>query len=63
MKNINYWDRFAKTGNISDYLNYIACTSEESTQYIAKENEEGGYRGDSITCDGDSLISHANWRV
>jgi len=61
MKNLEHWNRFEKTGNISDYLNYTACTAEDCTRQIVKENEEGGYGGDRIDCDGNGLISHANW--
>ncbi|BCN32312.1 hypothetical protein [Anaeromicropila herbilytica] len=28
-----YWQQFEKTGNISDYLNYTACTSEDEFVY------------------------------
>jgi hypothetical protein len=61
MKLEDYWERFAKTGNVYDYLNYIACTSEDSTQQSVKEYKEGGYIGDSSSCNGDSSICHADW--
>lgn len=45
-----YWEQFEKTGNISDYLNYTACTNEEAylnhkdeivcTEAVEKENCE-----------------------
>ncbi len=61
MKNNDYWERFAKTGNILDYLNYTACTAEESNQLLTKESEEGGYRDGSGLSDGDGPIDHAYW--
>ncbi len=61
MKNKDYWERFAKTGNILDYLNYTACTVEELNQLLSIDNKEGGYNDDSNLSDGDSLIDHAYW--
>ena len=34
MKNYDYWEKFVKTGKIDDYLNYIACTREESMEEL-----------------------------
>lgn len=69
----NLWERFEKSGSINDYLNYIACTSEDSmtgkanyddciwqTSYVIK-NEEGGCIRDSIISNRDGFVSHANW--
>lgn len=28
-----YWEKFKRTGNISDYLSYLACTSEDDFIY------------------------------
>ncbi len=61
MKNKDYWERFAKTGNIFDYLNYTACTAEDCTQLLSGENKEGGYSDDGNLSDGDGLIDHAYW--
>ncbi len=61
MKNYEYWEKFAKTGDILDYLNYTACTAEDLTQLLSREIKEGGYSDDSNLCDGDGLIDHANW--
>lgn len=63
MRNQEYWKRFEKTGYISDYLNYTACTAEDCTRQIANEVEEGGFRGGRIDCDGNGIISNANWRL
>lgn len=61
MKDSECWKRFAKTGNVMDYLNYTACTIEDCTRLIAKVDEEGGFSGDNINGDGNGSISHANW--
>ncbi len=63
MKNLEYWESFEKTGSISDYLNYTACTAEDYTRHIVNENEEGGFSGNRIDCDGNGLISYAHWRL
>lgn len=31
MENYDYWESFARTGKIDDYLHYIACTREDSS--------------------------------
>ena len=64
MKNYDFWKDFAKTGKIDDYLNYIACTREESMDYdqVVKSKEEGGFHAGN-KCDGNSSISHAGWRL
>lgn len=61
MSNLDYWERFERTGNIKDYLNYIACTSEESMVQQANRIEEGGCLRDSIISNRNGFISHANW--
>lgn len=35
-----YWEQFEKTGNISDYLNYTACTSEDEFIYSPKDPKD-----------------------
>lgn len=54
-----YWDKFSKTGNIFDYLNYTACTLESSTESDLENNEEGGLGVNSYT-NRDSNSYHAN---
>lgn len=34
MKNCDYWKRFFNTGKIEDYLSYIACTREETSEEL-----------------------------
>jgi hypothetical protein len=61
MNYLGYWERFEKTGKINDYLNYLACTSEEAMSGEENKNEEGGCISDSIVSNWDGFISHAHW--
>ena len=61
MRNNDSWEKFAKSGNIYDYLSYIACTVEDFTQLLSRESEEGEYLSDNNTGVRDGSISHANW--
>jgi hypothetical protein len=61
MRKKEYWERFEKSGSISDYLNYIACTAEDCARHIANDNKEGGFGGSRIDCDGTGIISDAHW--
>lgn len=66
MKNYDYWRDFAKTGKIDDYLNYIACTMEESLEelvQVVNSEEEGGFHAGINNRDGNGTISHAGWRL
>ncbi|WFR56600.1 hypothetical protein QA584_23760 [Anaerocolumna sp. AGMB13025] len=61
MRNKDYWEKFSKTGNILDYLNYTACTVEELNQLLSIDDEEGGYSDDSNLSDGNGFVDHAYW--
>ena len=61
MRNNDYWEKFTKTGDILDYLNYTACTAEELNQLLSINIEEGEYGDDSSLSDGDGFIDHAYW--
>ncbi len=64
MKNYDYWKNFVSTGKIDDYLNYIACTREESIDDHIKavdRDKEGGFHAGINYRDGDGSISHAGW--
>lgn len=54
------WELFSKTGHISDYLSYIACTREDTTEYnsSSKEGENGG---EFYHTDRDGFDRHAGW--
>jgi hypothetical protein len=63
-KNYDYWKSFTSTGRIDDYLNYIACTREESTDELAQNSDrgkEGGLIAGINYRDGDGPIGHAGW--
>ena len=34
MNDQGYWERFVTTGNVYDYLNYTACTKEDSYEWM-----------------------------
>lgn len=71
MKNYEYWKSFVSTGRIDDYLNYIACTREETLDDLPRnvENSMGGMErykeGGAVAGinyrDGNGPVSHANW--
>lgn len=64
MKNYDYWRDFVKTGKIDDYLNYIACTREESMEEYdqVKSKKEGDFHAGINNCDRNGSIGHAGWR-
>ncbi|BCJ93153.1 hypothetical protein acsn021_07220 [Anaerocolumna cellulosilytica] len=61
MKNHDSWEKFAKSGNIFDYLSYIACTVEDCSQLLSRDNKEGGECNANDGCDGDGFVGHAHW--
>lgn len=63
MKNSECWEKFTRTGSISDYLNYTACTIENLTGYTAREKEEGGFSGSRNDGDRTGIIGDAHWGI
>jgi hypothetical protein len=64
MKNYDNWKKFAKTGKINDYLNYIACTQEGNTEGFSRftqREKEGGYSAGVNFSDGNGSVGHAGW--
>lgn len=63
MKNYDGWKNFISSGRVDDYLNYIACTSEEYIDHMQDINveKEGGYNASVNSGDGNGSISHASW--
>ncbi|SHL68468.1 hypothetical protein SAMN02745136_05466 [Anaerocolumna jejuensis DSM 15929] len=59
MRNNEYWEIFARSGNIHDYLSYIACTVERGMEVRNGSKKEGGSHNDSNGCDGNGSFSHA----
>ncbi len=41
MSDQDYWDKFVKTGNVYDYLNYTACTRQDEDGQMSKSKSEG----------------------
>jgi len=62
MKNNDYWMRFTKTGRIDDYLIYIACTREESSEELGSVDlkREGEAVAGSDLRDRNGSVSHAD---
>lgn len=64
MKKENYWLEFEKTGCIEDYLNYVACTSEQVyTEEVNMGKKEGGEYEFANDNNGNGTSLHANRRV
>ena len=61
MINNDSWEKFAKSGNIYDYLSYIACTVEDFSQMLSRESKEGDYLSDNNAGTGDGVIGHTYW--
>ena len=43
MSDQDYWEQFVRTGNISDYLNYTACTREDKYGQVTNIKQEEMY--------------------
>lgn len=66
MKNYEYWKQFINSGKIDDYLNYIACTSEEYSEEITQtvdRESEGGFSAGINYRDGNGSVGHTGWRL
>lgn len=64
MKNYDYWKSFVSSGKVNDYLHYIACTQEESTEeypQFSNRDKEGGFVAGINYRDGNGPVSHAGW--
>lgn len=59
MINSEYWDKFARSGNINDYLSYIACTVERGMDKRNGNKKAGDSPNDNHGCDGNGAFSHA----
>lgn len=60
MNNQDYWEKFIQTGNIFDYLNYTACTREDSYIQAVDQVEEGGYGSGSDNSDRNGPVFDAD---
>lgn len=63
MNKDSYWYEFEKSGYITDYLNYVACTSEhmDDTQEENNQDREGGESGFTSCCNGNGAGFDASW--
>ncbi len=61
MKNYDYWNDFARSGRIDDYLNYVACAREEDTDTSDAAFKEGGTIAGINYGDGNGPVGHAGW--
>jgi len=64
MKNYDDWKKFAITGKVNDYLNYIACAQEGSIEELSKytqREEEGGFSAGINYRNGNGSVGHASW--
>lgn len=41
MNDKDYWEKFVKTGNVYDYLNYTACTRQDRFGHMTASVKEG----------------------
>ncbi|MEG0020256.1 MAG: hypothetical protein RR846_03680 [Oscillospiraceae bacterium] len=42
--NIDYWNRFLKTGSVQDYLDYRQCISQGGQEEINEQIDTNGQR-------------------
>jgi len=56
MEKENYWDTFARTGRVSDYLEYVE--NNRSSSMNSMKEERGQREG---TSDGDGTVSRYHW--
>lgn len=69
MESKEFWKKFEKTGDIRDYLNFTACTSESEqveqqteSQYDTSLVQEKETKDDRFyDCDWDSFSNHTDW--
>jgi hypothetical protein len=62
MKKKDYWLEFEKSGFVTDYLNYIACTSEHISDISVKDDDKEGVDIDfTSNCNRNGFGCNANW--
>ena len=61
MENTESWNRFARTGSVSDYLNYVNKSSSDNDRCYEEANK-GKERGQrERTSDGNGTFSSYHW--
>lgn len=72
MKNYDGWKKFIRTGNINDYLDYIACTNEVCSDegfiyetsrldQVVCESKEGELHAGIDYGNGNGSVGHTSW--
>lgn len=61
MENTESWNIFARTGRVTDYLNYVKGNSSDEKHYCdgVNKREERGQR--ERTSDGNGTFSSYHW--
>lgn len=67
MKNYDGWKKFVRTGNINDYLDYIACTNDVCSDVTSvlyqgvREGKEGDFHAGIDYGNGNGSVGHTSW--
>ena len=60
MTDQDYWEKFVKTGNVYDYLNYTACTRQDKYGQMTGSYKEGGAKSGDYNSDRNGPEGYAN---
>ena len=60
MNDLDYWEKFVKTGNVHDYLNYTACTRQDQYGQMTGDFEEGEPRSGDYNSNRNGPEGYAN---
>jgi hypothetical protein len=56
-----YWQQFATTGSVKDYLNYRMESSRDTSE--SDRGNTGVERSESDCTDRDGTVFHSDWRI
>lgn len=60
MKDLDYWEKFVKSGNVYDYLNYTACTRQDQYGQMTNSIKEGEPISGDYNSDRNGPEGYAN---
>lgn len=60
MTDQDYWNKFVRTGNVYDYLQYTACTKEDRYG-LADKTKEGGPNSGEDKSDRNGTKDNVYW--
>ncbi|NMB42864.1 MAG: hypothetical protein GX995_01875 [Clostridiales bacterium] len=60
MTDQDYWEKFVKTGNVYDYLNYTACTRQDKYGQMTGSYKEGEPKSGDYNSDRNGPEGYAN---